>query len=177
MKTIHFSKIPSLFESKKGSKIVYIQTSTEVKMNKKMRDRKTPNPLYGKVHKIRKIRIQTNFNYQNSVNRKRVEEGLEPNFSSQGISWGTFLNPYILQHNSKSKMYFYYQLHNKSFVKESQYFILDKQVDFSEIENYLPPKKDSYTNQGVSNPTKPQMVKIENIQYISLDGEKYKVVK
>jgi len=178
METIHFSQLPSIFENKKGSKIVYIQTLTEVKMNKKLSDRKTPNPYHGKVFKLRKIRIQSNFNYQDSVNRKRISEGLEPNFISQGFSWGTLINPYILQHNSDdSKLYFYYQLYSTSFTEKPKYLVGDKEVDFSEIKNYLPPKKDSYKNQGVDNPTKPQIVKIENIQYLSIDGEKFKVVR
>ena len=143
----------------KGAKIIGLTTITPPKM------RKTGNPHFGKVHKLSRVAVMVNFNYDAGVVRRLIKEGKSVDDFKRGESWHEpvltpegHLTPFC-KHKTTGEMYLrVVRLGGRS------RFIDDKGRFFpkSEIEPFLQ-DQDGYKNQGLDNPVVFLTIKLSNV--------------
>jgi hypothetical protein len=133
------------------------------------------NPYYGQVKCLaKKFRIITGFDYVNAVGTRRENEGLEREFK-QGEAWFEQISKGLVQHkNGADKFYFRYQYLEDSTIS-SEYFFNNEPIEKEKFDAYRTAPSD-YANQGLEKTLNFQVVALENIKEITLNGIHYIVV-
>lgn len=146
---------------------------TEVKMVQKHRETKEPNEYYGRVNKKQKSNVFIKFDYANSVNKARLNEGKEADFVPQQRKWGVHVpNSPLIEHNGE----FYLEarfLNNEPKVE----YILDNKEEITKdkIEDFLPPVKESTsTTQDLDKEIIMRDFKLKSIHEITFNGVTYR---
>jgi hypothetical protein len=123
--------------------------------------------MQGRILKASRLNVCLNGKYENMVNNRRKVEGKTPDFQSQGMSWAnSFPKTPVIQHAKRENFYVKLPIIR---CLDVQYYLDGNKVDKSEIEEYLVPS--SVPNQGLDNPVYFNMVKLENIRSVKMNGE------
>jgi hypothetical protein len=137
---------------------------TEVKMNK------TNNPYFGRLSKKQKSNVFIKFDYANSVNKARLNEGKEADFVPQQRKWGVHIpNTPLIEHNGT------YYLEARFLGSESKIdYLLDGNEEFDKklIEEFLP-KTSSSSNQDLEKEIVMRDFKLSGINEITMNGIRY----
>ena len=166
MKTITVENLKGVLLNLKGSQFVTISALVEA------RSRKTGNP-YKAIYKLSKVNGISGADYENSVNNQLEREGKENDFSAGERSWGTRISPTLVENKGKS----YLAMHVQKTSKPT--YLVDKNsmltvIDKKKIENFIiQPSKP--TQGGVEKNVIYRNYSLENIKYIAIGGEKYRV--
>lgn len=137
-------------------------TRTEVKMNKKDVATKTiANPYVGAV-KITTMIVELAPHYESAVNEQRVVENKEADFEASSRKWGTSLGNGIIENNNKLYVSFIAKEHVLT-----NYMLDDQIIDKSELEPFMPKKKDSGT-QNLDNAVVFRTIAVENIMELEI---------
>lgn len=153
---------------------VSIRSNTELPMNKK------GNPWYGTRKISEKYRIQTGFNYKNSVKKRQKKEGVQevdtnPNDREQ---WFEVISKgLVTDRKTGEKFYLRYQ-YMKSSTLSSKLVpepVFNNDYDRQLFESFKK-KSSSYDNQGLTNPLRFQVCDLRNIEEISIMGNHYKLL-
>ena len=129
------------------------------------------NPYFeqGIQNLSRKFKIVTGFDYQNSVNGRRENEGKETDFVQKDNWFEVISKSLVVNKNDNTKYYIRYQYQNDSKGKEDK---LKKEQVF---ESYLR-ERSKYENQGLDNPLQFQVCSLDNLLQISINNEMYVLV-
>ena len=106
---------------------------------------KTDNPFFGNVRKKAQINCQINFNYENGVNRVRIQESKKPNFKAGPRQWGDRENSIVTNGDNQ-----YLHVRVLSYVSVA-FFLKGNKVSrssFNEISSFFA-KKHNYSAQSV----------------------------
>jgi hypothetical protein len=151
------------------------------KMVKKDRETKTPNPYYGDCFKSQDANGMINFHYDKGVLKRLEKEGKSPEDFKKGESWhepvirhdGT-LTPFCRSKKDPRKVYLRFMLNQSSNVR---YHTANGQtIETENVKPYLA-KRSDYANQGLEKPLIFQVWNIDDINKISLNGQKYQIVR
>lgn len=160
---IKTSDLVNLLKSRKSAFFVTIEAETEPSM------RKTGNPFLG-TKKKSVVNGLANFIYENSVNRQRKREGLEPDFEAEPRRWGTRLRGTpLVEHNGR----YYLELKVEK-TQNPTYWFDGKEIKKEELEAFM--SEHSEGNQGVEKPVVLRDYKLENIRKVRMDGQEYEIV-
>lgn len=169
------TELVELLRNIETPQFVSMITMTEVKMNKCKDFRggdKTPNPYYGQVKNLsRKYKIVTGFDYENSVNNRREKEGKDGDFVSKDNWFEVISKGLVTDKKTLSKYYFRYQRQVDSTI-EQEYIFEGNPIEKQLFESYMT-QKSNYENQGLDNPLRFEVVSVENIKEITMNGTKY----
>lgn len=138
---------------------------------KKKNPNPTPNPFYGTRKISRRYKIVTGFDYENSVNGRREREGLERDFESKENWFQPLSKGLVTDKKTMSKYYLRYQYMNDSTL-EKVYIHEGKVVNENDVKPYINPPSE-YKNQGVEDTCNFQVVNLENLISITINGTKY----
>jgi hypothetical protein len=154
----------------------------------------TLNPYYDKVICVAwRKDILINFDYQKAINNRLEKEGKTADFQASK-NWFQHVgdSKIVVEHKTDtSKKYLAYQYVLRTATQDEQTQITDSKhkVSRSEYEYYFEGKPidketilqymkepSSYDNQGLENTLNFQVMAIEHIKFISLNGETYEVI-
>lgn len=153
-------ELKAALASRKGTSFITIVALTDPRM------RKRGNPYIGRVLKRSTVNGAIGWIYQNSVNRERARENLEPDFEAFPRKWGQRIKgtPFV-EHKGKT----YLELKVERAI--STEYLLDGQVvDKSVIEEWLPKRKPEGERQEVDRPIILRDYDLANIKAITFDG-------
>ena len=157
---------------------VEFPTMTSIVSNTELDLYKRNNPYFGVRKFSQKYKLLTGFDYDKSVDRRQKNEGVDqidtdPN--GHGVWFDIVSKGLVTDKKTHSKYYFRYQYQDDSTIKSDYVFNGDpiERVMFTQFEKE---KKDNYQNQGLENPLKFQVCKIENIDTMSINGEHYEII-
>jgi len=167
------SELANILSEFQGSTLVSFVTSTEVRMVKKHRETKEPNPYLGARKNKYAYKIIVGFDYEKGVNRRLEKEGKTADFTAKD-NWHTAVNAALSTDvRTRSKLYLRYQYQADSVLK-SEYIFNGKRISKQALEPYLS-SSSAYSNQGLDNPLAFQVVALDNIKQISFNGKTYRV--
>lgn len=134
------------------------------------------NPYFeqGIQNLSRKFKIVTGFDYQNSVNGRRENEGKETDFVQKDNWFEVISKSLVVNKNDNTKYYIRYQYQNDSILEQEYIFdgnLIEKQL----FESYLR-ERSKYENQGLDNPLQFQVCSLDNLLQISINNEMYVLV-
>lgn len=145
----------------KGSLIVTLETETVPAMNK------TDNPYVGTV-KRSAVNGVINWGYELAVNRQRLREGMEADFSAYPRKWGQRIKGTpLVEHRGQ------YYLEVKVQKANCTYYIGTTEVSHADIAPWLRPA--SPHRQGVSKEIILRDYSLENIKAVVYAGETYQI--
>jgi len=137
-------------------------TRTEVKMNKKdVATKSIANPYLGAV-KITTMIVELAPQYESAVNEQRTAENKEADFEASSRKWGTSIGNGIVENNGKLYVSFIAKEHVLT-----NYMLGDQIIDKSELEPFMPKKKDSGT-QNLENAVVFRTIAAENIMELEI---------
>lgn len=186
-------ELKNFLQTINSSTMVSLETLTPEKMNdyldywlvgqdgkKKKNPNPTRNPFVGGVFsRTRMYKIVTGFDYEESVERRRVKEGLTPEFQNEDDKeiWYNLVSKGLVVHkDDPTKFYFRYQKLNNSTI-EHRYEYRGNTIERQLFESYLTKRNtEEYSNQGLDNPLRMKVVKLENIVRLNINGRRIKVV-
>jgi hypothetical protein len=150
---------------------------TDVPMNKHKDFKggdKTLNPYLDQIKNLsRKYKIVTGFDYENSVNGRREKEGKETDFVQKGNWFDVVSKGLVVNRKDLTKFYFRYQ-YQKDSTLEQEYIFEGNPIEKQLFESYMK-SKSNYENQGLDNPLMFQVVSVDNIKEITMNGTKYTI--
>jgi hypothetical protein len=168
------------------STLVSLISKVPVKMNQYLdywifdengKKRKNPNPTRNPYYEggisnlSRKYKINTGFDYVNSVTRRRENEGVEGEFESKENWFNVISKGLVTDKKTGSKFYFRYQYQLDSTL-EQEFFYQNDPIGRELFERFESERSD-YENQGVENPCRFQVCNLEHILEITINGTKY----
>jgi hypothetical protein len=148
---------------------------------KKKNPNPTPNPFLpdGVYSRTRSFRMITGFDYTESVERRRKESGLTPEFQNEDDKeiWYTHISKSLVVHkDDPTKFYMSYQRSNNSLI-EQKYLFRGNTIEKVLFQDYLTKKGEQYSNQGLTeNPLRIEVVKLENIKRLNIDGHRITMI-
>lgn len=153
-------ELKAALASRKGTSFVTIVALTDPRM------RKRGNPYIGRVQKRSTVNGAIGWIYQNSVNRERARENLEPDFEAFPRKWGQRIKgtPFV-EHKGKT----YLELKVERAIS-TEYLLDGEVVDKSVIEEWLPKRKPEGERQEVDRPIILRDYDLANIKAITFDG-------
>lgn len=140
--------------------------------------RKNPNPTRNPYYDTgirnvsRKFKINTGFDYQNSVNRRREKEGLSTDFKSKENWFDVISKGLVIDKKTMSKYYIRYQYVDDSTL-ETEYLFEGNPLDRMFFDQFISDRGDEYKNQEVDDPCRFQVCNLENLLTLSIDGKKF----
>ena len=141
----------------------------------------TRNPYYdmGIKKLVRKFKIVTGFDYENSINNRLKKEEKEPDFEAKRPVWYDMISKSLVtDRKTHTKFYLRYQYQNDSTIGKPEFFFNNDPIEKALFESYLT-KKDydnQYSNQGLDDTLNFQVCDLENILYVSMDNQHYRLV-
>lgn len=153
-------ELKAALASRKGTSFVTIVALTDPRM------RKRGNPYIERVLKRSTVNGAIGWIYQNSVNRERARENLEPDFEAFPRKWGQRIKgtPFV-EHKGKT----YLELKVERAIS-TEYLLDGEVVDKSVIEEWLPKRKPEGERQEVDRPIILRDYDLANIKAITFDG-------
>lgn len=161
MKKITTTEMIEMIRNQKGCTFATIESNTDPKA-------KASCP-FKKVEKITRQNVMIGFDYENAVNNQRSREEVEAEFKSAPRRWGKRVDLKTVEH--KGAIY----LTTATLNHYSTVYKADGEL--IETEAILPhlPKKYTTSRQGLEKKIIYRDFKAENIQKITINGEKYEV--
>ena len=161
------AELISLLEvaSRGGAFFATIETRTVPAMTK------TCNPYVGNVVKLARVNVCGNFIYGSAVNRQRVREGAEPDFTAHPRKWGQRIAGTCFV-EKEGQLYFEYK---EERVLSKVYETLDGQVIPEDALRLFLRDRDEGRAQGLDKAVRVRDPKIESIGAITLAGNRYEV--
>ncbi len=153
-----------------GTTTVSVDTVTEVRMVKKHRETKEPNPYLGAV-KVQTKNGLIGFDYRNSVNNEADREGLAER-EVQERRWGVLSDDRLFVYHKENV---YLQLKVQS-VSGTKYMLEDREIPYEEIEPYLSGSGKSSTQKDFEKEIVVNDIKFSSIKRIRMFGEEIEVV-
>ena len=144
---------------------------SQIKMKTNARAKKTNNP-HGLIEKISNVLVEIGFSYKNAVAEQAKKEGVEPR-PLQERRWGQRIaGTPLVEHKGK-----HYLERKVESVLSTPIFLADGvEIDKSEIEEFLPKRKESSTQDNLKEKIILRDVSLTSILEIVLGGTNYKVV-
>lgn len=131
--------------------------------------KKTNNPYLDKLVKISKGNYFIGGTYEDMVNTRMKQEGMEQTFESKECSVGNHVTKCVQYNDNTNKHYLQYF----SFSKPKSTFVFEgNEIEKQMFESYLT-KKSSTSRQPQEKKHQVQSFKIESIKEISLNGNHY----
>jgi len=145
---------------RKGATFITIVAETDPRLNKR------GNPYSGRVIKRSRVNGAINWIYGNGVNRQRIREGLEPDFTAHPRKWGERIKgtPFV-EHKGRT----YLELKVER-VLGTEYLLDGKPIDRSLIEEWLPKRKSESGRQEVEKAVILRDYELVNIRVVTFDG-------
>lgn len=176
-------QLVNIFNTFKGSKLLSLEY---IGKPSGMRVRNNP---YREIKKHSFYsNLQSNFNYEDGVNRRRKKEGLPTDFKSEESKYNS-INPYICtDKKTNTKLYIRTQIVKKEFIDDngkiiykskitSNYMLDGNEINFSLIKPFFPPKKSGKeTKQNLENPLDVRIFNLENVLNITINKTKYVLI-
>jgi len=144
-----------------------IIAKTVVKLNKKDVETKTEHHTFDSdIFKIQQYNVELNKNYGELVNEKREEENKESDFKSEKRKMGGVnVNRAII--DKEGQLYLTSILISTG---QKKYEYLNKEIEKSTFERFVPIKKTYSGNQGLDNQVIVNTFKLENIVELEIEG-------
>lgn len=165
-KVISPMELRNLLSSMSGAHPVSITTITDAKA------KKTDNP-YGTILKLSRVNGFIGANYATAVNRQRMREGSLPFFEAEERTWGTRINPYLVEHKGE----YYLTLKVERALQKPMYMYQNqglKLIDEKKIRKFLPEKRKA-ENQGLEKDVIVRDYKLSSIVTITVNKKTYKI--
>jgi len=165
-----YELIERLFALRTAS-FVTIVAETDPRFLKKHRDTKDPNPWPGAVKRAT-VNGTVNWIYGNAVNRQRIREDSEPEFTPKPRAWGRRLegSPFVLH---KGRLYLEVKPQR---ILSTEYQDADGNVipDDEYLEGFKPAKSSNAEHQGVSEEGEVRCLDygVNGIREIRMGGER-----
>jgi len=170
----------------KGANIISFTHCTTMSKNGKMvqkdrKDKTKKNPYWGDCFKTQDANDMINFHYDAGVLRRLEKEGKTADSFKQGESWhqpilrtdGT-LTPFCCKKSDPRQIYLRFMLNASNNV---EYHTADgKKIDTENVKPYLC-ERSNYENQGLEKPLIFQVWGIDDITRITLNGQRYQIVR
>ena len=184
------NELVNVLRNNNRSMFISMVTNCPVKMNRYLdywlvdengKKRKNPNPTVnpffteGIIDHSEKYRIVTGFDYERSVNRRREKEGKETDFvSGEGkeVWFNMVSKSLVTDKKTGEKFYLRYQFHPTSTLN-TEYRFGDDVIGRELFQSFMTQKTESYKNQGLDDTLNFQVVNVENIEEISIEGFHY----
>jgi len=143
------NQLINVLAMQKGSTIVQLFSTTDVKMNKGGRE--CTNYLYGNVIKDSEVSGNVDFEYENSVNNALVKSGNTADFKVGERKWGEHLvvngkrSRVIIVHTKDNETRYYVQIRINKTVKPTYRYkdsgAVLSETDLAVMKSYQPAKK------------------------------------
>lgn len=174
MKTITKSQLVSMLSDVKGTSFVQLLYVGEQKM------RKTNNPFDTIIKRVSQ-NLSFNYSYEKAVNNRLDKKGLDNDFKSSPLAWGTWLIPNkTITHNDTIYIRFYMHGNTKT---NTTYFHNGNELTGKQLENaktffqgHSESSKQSEAGLDESEQVKPLAIKVDNIRKITINKETYEVI-
>lgn len=133
----------------------------------------TPNHYYenGIINHSRKYKILTGFDYEDSVNGRRLKEGKPTDFKVKENWFEVISKGLVIDKSTRSKYYFRYQFQLDSTLEQE--FIYQNDLIGRELFKDFEKKKSEYENQDLDNPCRFQVCNLNHILQLTIDGTRY----
>ena len=164
MQTLTIQQLYTLLKTRKGAFPVTLKTLTNPAV-------KAECPV-SQLSKTTVVNGMGNFLYEVSVNRQRIREDSQPDFSAFPRVWGVRMTGTPLV-EYKGQLYLELKVQRKL---EERYFSAGQPIGLDAIEPYLR-KKNEGERQGVNAPVVLRDYRLDHILAMRLGGEEYQVVK
>ena len=180
-KVVTLTELYGILMEEKGANIVsFVHTSNmddKGKMVKKDRETKAPNPYLGDCFKTQQVNGMINFFYDDGVVRRLEKEGKSEEDFKKGESYhepifrtdGT-LTPFARHKKDPRRIFLRLMLNNSTNVH--YHTAKGHAIDTDAIKPFLK-KRSEYKNQGLEKPLIFQVWKLEGIETITLNHQKY----
>ena len=185
IKMISTDDLVKMLMLEKGANIISFTHCTTMSKNGKMvqkdRETKNPNPYWGDCFKTQDANGMINFHYDAGVLRRLEKEGKTADSFKQGESWhqpilrtdGT-LTPFCFKKSDPRQIYLRFMLNASNNV---EYHTADgKKIETENVKPYLC-ERSNYENQGLEKPLIFQVWGIDDITRITLNGQRYQIVR
>ena len=163
----------------KGTSMISMLSLTDTDMNKykdyKKLGKQFPNPYFEQIKTLSyRYKINIGFDsYEDLVNKRRENEGLETDFVQKENWFERYQDSRVVvtDKRTKSKFYLRYQFMKDS-ILDMKYIFEGNEIDRQLFEDYMK-EKSNYENQGVENTLNFQVVGLHNILEMTLNKVKY----
>lgn len=170
-------QLEALLMSLRGAMPIQLTCRTEPKMNKGGRGGVPVNPYYGHVVKHTTANVFINHNYTNSVNRQRVKEGKEADFTASERQWGMKVphTPLVL-HEAKQEYYLEARFLGNT---KSVWFHNNHIIEKERLTQWLPKDYSNSDHQGLESEDEViiRTYALKNVVSITMNGKTYIVKK
>jgi len=183
VKMISTTELIALLMYERGANIIsFVHTSN---MSDKGKMRKTGNPYHGNLYKDQQVNGMINFFYEEGVQRRVEKEakatGEEPVDFKVGRSYhepifrtdGT-LTPFARHKKDPRRIFLRLMLNNSTNVR--YHTAKGQKIDTDAVKPFIS-KPSDYKNQGLEKPLIFQVWKVEGIKTMTINGQKYQIVK
>ena len=168
MRTVSIVTLPDFLTNlmmTSGAKVVTILAETDPSM------RKTGNPFIGRVRKVTLANVSIGFVYANSVNRARVKEGVEPDFTPAPRKWGVRINGTpLVEHKGQYYLEVRWLRTMSSFLTLDREEVKDEET-LADIKSFIPTKSSNAEHQGLEDEIILRDYKLESIRALIYGGE------
>lgn len=155
----------TILNSVENPTFVNIKSETEVRM------RKTDNPYFKKVMKVRSGRYLIGSEYETRVNTNDKKEGGEGEFVGQTSKVGVHISKCVLYNEKLDTHYLSHEMFDE--VKPKVEYIYEgNPIDKQLFEGFIS-QSSNYSNQPQERKVKWMTIKLDNIKEISLNGNVY----
>lgn len=168
MKTITKMQLVILLASITTNTFIHMVTRTKVRM------RKTGNPYFDQIFKVRSGNYLVGNNYENRVNSNLEKEGKDADFVASKNNVGDHVTKVLLHNENTGKYYLQYERFDNSPI-ETVYHYNGLPIEKAKFERFIS-GSNNYENQGLDKTVKVMSVTVDNILMITVNGTKYHVV-
>lgn len=168
MKQITHIQLILLLSTINKSTFINMVTRTKVRM------RKTNNPYFDQVFKVRSGNYLVGNDYEKRVNTNLEKEGQDSDFVASKNNVGDHVTTALLYNDRTKKYYLQYERFDNSPI-ETVYHYKGLPIDKVHFERFIQ-GSNNYENQGLDKTVKVMSVTTTNILMITVNGTKYHVV-
>ena len=182
---ISTDKLVEMLMLEKGANIITFThcatMSKSGKMVQKDRETKVANPYWDDCFKTQDANGMINFHYDKGVLRRLEKEGKSADDFKQGESWhqpilrtdGT-LTPFCSKKSDPRQIYIRFMLNASNNVR--YHTANGQKIETENVKPYLA-KRSDYANQGLDKPLIFQVWGIDDVTEITLNGQKYQIIR
>ena len=155
-------------------------------INNEGKKKKNPNPTptpfkeQGIWSYTRCYKMMTGFDYVESVKRRRVNEDLTPEFQNEDDKeiWFNMVSKGLVVHkDNPNQFYFRYQRTETSVLEQEYRHGKMTPIEKHLFESFLTQSRNHYENQGLEHSLRFEVVKLENIIRLNIDGRQIQMIR
>jgi hypothetical protein len=160
------TQLERVLENHKGNGFAHIIARVPVRMNK------TDNPFFGILFKVSDLLINYGFHYANSLDNQAKREDKQIDFEVKPRTWGTRIKGTpLVEHTKKDGSYHLYLEAKVEQTNSTKYELEDgTPVQREDFEQFLPKRKESTTQDGLTKKIILRDYALANIQTFRGDG-------